>query len=544
MLGVSVATARRMAASGRIPATKTGKQWIVDGSNLRHAPRRRRVSAVPTVDLEQALRHVQATDLAEEWIPDVLRHEDLLAHRHVVIADAQARINDLSPGPATEVEVDKTVVFTRPATTLELPDRLAYQAVVAAFADRVEAETPDEVFSARLATGSRRFMKPGTRQWVAWREHVFAQLVGPNEWMVQSDLTAHFDTIPHDALIAELRSLNVEQALLDPLISMLRAWQPVDRTGLPQGPNASRLLANLHLLPVDRAMLRGGWQYSRFMDDVRIVTTTRGAAVDAIRMFQRECRARGLIVSSSKTRLLHGDDARASLLEEEDLTTVEYFLERNATRTARGQLRRILRKALKSLDVDDRRVRFSLWRLTKLREASTLRLVLTHLEDLGPHASSVAGYLRPFITRGSVVNRLAAFLGDRDQSRSRYLTTWLFAAMLEHPGRMPRAWAMEAATRVHDRNEPAYLRSIAAVVMARGGLAADIAWIKAEIQREHDPSVLRGYAVALHWTRELDRGTQRRLVAKAPRLQNTLDYLKGRPNLPSLVHREADLVIT
>lgn len=542
ILDVSIATARRMASSGQIKATKSGKQWLVDGASLRRRSRRRPTRAAPSFDFELALKHVRTTDLVQAWVPDVLRYEDALARPADLLAEAAARIATLSPGPALEVEVDKTLLLTRPAVLLSLPDRIAYQAVVGSFADRVEAETPPSVFSARLSDHPDTFLKPGAEQWVTWRQSVLDQLDDASRWLVESDLTAHFDTVNLEPLIAELRSLNVEQTVLDSLTAMLRTWQPVRGVGLPQGPNASRLLANLHLLPVDRAMLRGGWRYSRFMDDVRIVASTRAEAVDAIRAFQKECRARGLIVSAAKTRLLFGEEAKSSLRESDDLAFIQYLMDQGLTRFPRKKLQTTLRKALASaLNLDDRRVRFSLWRLAKLRDGTVLGLVLRHLQDLGPHAQIVAGYLRPFISRPRVVRDVNLFLNDPDRSRSRYLVAWLLAAMLEHPGRMPSLWAEQARRRAFDRNEPTYVRALASIIVARGMEAADVARIKAELPHEHDPAMLRGYVVALHWAGQLDRAIQRQLVNRCPELHRTFLYLQGRPNMPSLVHHEADL---
>jgi hypothetical protein len=115
--------------------------------------------------------------------------------------------------------------------------------------------------------------------------------------------------------------------------------------------------------------------------------------------------------------------------------------------------------------------------------------------------------------------------------------------MLEYPGRLPAAWAQQAARRVKNRNEPAFLRAVAALVMARGSRAADIKWIKDDILREHDHAVLRGYAVALHWVGALDKGTRRQLLARSPLVRATTDYLQGRVVLPSLVYRQAQLKI-
>jgi hypothetical protein len=167
--------------------------------------------------------------------------------------------------------------------------------------------------------------------------------------------------------------------------------------------------------------------------------------------------------------------------------------------------------------------------------------ILRRLEDLAPVASVVAAYLRPFITRKTVVTSLTSFLADAERSQSSFLSTWLFAAMLEHPGSLPIGWVEQAKRRLQDRNQPAFLRVVAAVVVARGRRASDIAWIKSDIDREHDPVALRGYVVGLHWVRELDKGTQRRLGARSPQLAATVSFLQGRVVLPSLVYSNTKL---
>jgi hypothetical protein len=534
-----------MAKDGRIDAVKSGRQWLVNPANLARPRVRRRVAARSPFDLTAALNRVRRTDLTDEWVPDVLRHADTLSDEASLLASATEILEARDPGAAFEVEVDKTAIFTRWGILLTVADRIAYDAAVASFAPRADAQTPDTVFSARLSKDPKYLFLRGTKQWVRWRRHVLGLLDSGNEWMVKTDLTAYFDTIPHKLLVAEIETLNADPHAVSAVEEMLRNWAPVPGMGLPQGPNVSRLLGNLYMLPVDRAMLVQGWHYSRFMDDIRIVAPTKSQAVAAIRKLQEECRSRALIVSSSKTQLLFGDEARADLTEQNDLSFADYLMEARASALAKKELKTILRRALRSkLRVDERRAKFSLWRLAQLLEGGVLGQVLQRLDDLAPLASVVAAYLRPFIKRKKVVDGLAAFLGDRSRTPSDHLVTWLLAAMLEYPGTLPASWADEAAVRVKDKNRPGFLRAVAAVVMARGGRPADVSWIKADIQREHNPVVLRGYAVALHWIRELDRTTQKRLVARSPQLNTTVTYLQGRNTLPSLVARSESLRIS
>lgn len=319
-LGVSVATARRMAADGRISGHKSGKQWLIDGHALTpRTPARPRGSTRPAIDLELALSHVRNTDLREVWVPDVLQHEDVLADTARVLARAQTTFESALPGASRVVEVDKSPMLTRLAALLELSDRVSYQAAIGAFAERVDAALPESVFSSRLSGNTRYFTKHGGKQWVAWRRYVRTQLGEDDRWLAKTDLTAYFETIPHARLLAEVEALNVDAGVLDPLRDMLRAWGYTRDVGIPQGPNASRILGNLYLLPVDRAMLQAGWRYSRYQDDVRIVVDTKADGFKAIRQFQQECRARGLLVSSAKTKLLHGPAARADVDADTDL---------------------------------------------------------------------------------------------------------------------------------------------------------------------------------------------------------------------------------
>jgi excisionase family DNA binding protein len=544
-LDVSVATARRMAADGRLSAVKTGRQWLIDARSLPSRRRKRRSVQAP-VDVERALRHVRSTDLTQLLVPDVLRYEDLLTPtpEAEILSAAESRFDGTPFEPAIEVEVDKTPFSTRSILLPTLEDRVAYQAAVAALAKQIESQTPDTVFSARLSADDRYFLKHGQRQWVAWRRAVFADLTDGREWLIKTDLTSYFDLIPHKTLNAEIQSLNPPSAAADALSELMRTWAVVPGIGIAQGPNASRLLANFYLLPVDREMLRAGFRYYRYLDDIRIVCSSRGEAIRAIRLFERECRALGLIVSGAKTELLYGDEARKDVAPSADFDAVQYFMDVSALNLARKALKRILRSSLRTDGLKDvRGATFSLWRLALIREGSVLTRVLSRLEDLAPVASVVAAYLMPFIGRRRVVSSVTSFLGDSERCQSPFLATWLFAVMLHHPGRLPTPWAEQAMARLKNRNEPAYLRAIAAVAAARGRRPADVAWIKADVQRERDPHVLRGYAVGLHAAEELDRTTQKRLISRHDRLRHTIDYLSGRATLPSLVYRDIRIAI-
>lgn len=541
-LSASVATVRRRAASGQIAAHKSGKQWLVDSDKLPAAKRARRGSAgsPQAFDLHAALRHVKSKDLAELWVPDVLRFADYLASPDVLLSGTALRLQEQRPEPAIEVLIAKTPFFTRAATLLNLEDRIAYQAAVGSIAPKVEAALPAQVYSARLSTDPKYFLQRGQSAWAHWIKAVRAEVAGGKQWMVKTDLTAYFDHIPHRLLLDEVSALNPDPQVVAVLRNMLRAWSSVPDIGIPQGPNASRLLGNLYLLPVDRAMLDAGYTYYRYMDDIRVIAADKSDVVDAMRLLEQECRRRGLILSPAKTKLLQGPQALRDG-QHPDRDEAQYWFDLKTMQNERKALRKILvGSLLADGHIDVSALRFSLWRLARLREATVLRRLLPRMEDLAPVASVLASYLRFFVMRESVVVGLSEFLEDKKRSHSSYLATWLFAAMLERPGPalLPARWVRAAEMRLKDRNQPSYLRAVAAIVFARGRRPVSLQWIKSEIAREYDPVLLRGYAVALHAAGALDKSTERVLIAKSPALSDTVKYLSGRVTLPSLVYLE------
>jgi excisionase family DNA binding protein len=543
--GVPVSTVRRWCADGMLPAEKSGRQWVIREDELPSSPprvRTRRPATAPssTYDVSRALLHVTNMDLREPWVPDVLNFQDVHLDDNLLSRVSQ-RLNDNVVSPPIEVPIPKTPFFTRSAVLLTVEDRIAYQAVVGSFAARAEAQTYSGVYSARLATkpGKYFFRQKGTDAWLAFRKATLREFEAGAEWLVKTDLTAYFDTISHDLLINEIVALNVPGRTIGLLRSMLRQWALVPGIGIPQGPNASRLLGNLYLRPVDQAMAEGGYKYFRYLDDVYIVAKTRREATAAIRLFERECRLRGLLVSSSKTVPLQGKEAKEELTGGSELDAIQYLMDADQLPQARKELRKILKKSLHDDGrVDARSARFSLWRLTLLRESGFLTPLLKRLEDLAPVATVAMTYLRPFLTRPLVVRGLTEFLHDEERVSSPYMLVHVLALTLDRPGPLPAEWVAAARGFARNRNQPVYLRVVAANVVARGMQPADLTWLRSEISREFDPALIRGYAVALARAEAFDKGTEKAMVTRAPELAPTARYLRGRKSLPSLLLRD------
>jgi len=129
-------------------------------------------------------------------------------------------------------------------------------------------------------------------------------------YVVDADLKAYFDSIPHEPLtsdvgryIADGRVMELIQGFLkQDILEDMAHWTP--EKGSPQGAVISPLLANLYLHPVDTAMAGAGYEMIRYADDFVILCSSQEEAEKALAMVHRLTLERGLTLHPDKTRVV------------------------------------------------------------------------------------------------------------------------------------------------------------------------------------------------------------------------------------------------
>lgn len=150
--------------------------------------------------------------------------------------------------------------------------------------------------------------------------------------VLDADLTAYFDSIPQDRLLAAVARRVADRHILRLLTQWLRTPVVVEREdgkkevhggkrtrrGTPQGGVISPLLANLYLHAFDTAWRAGGlerrWQARliRYADDFVILCRGRAARVQGI--VAEQLQALGLTLNVGKTRVLDARQAAFTFL--------------------------------------------------------------------------------------------------------------------------------------------------------------------------------------------------------------------------------------
>ena len=130
-------------------------------------------------------------------------------------------------------------------------------------------------------------------------------------WVVDADIRKYFDTIPHDRLMQDIKTLIadgrvlrlIEDYLKQDVMDGLETWEV--ENGTPQGAVVSPLLANIYLNQIDHEMAKLGFEMIRYADDFVILCKSEDEARLALSKIQTMIKDRGLTLHPEKTRIVN-----------------------------------------------------------------------------------------------------------------------------------------------------------------------------------------------------------------------------------------------
>lgn len=188
---------------------------------------------------------------------------------------------------------------TRPLGIPTVRDRVVQAAVVNTIEPIFERDFAEHSYGFRPGRGC----KDALRRVVELRTQGYVHVV-------DVDLKAYFDSIPHDRLMDRLRERIADGSVLRLIESFLQAeilegashWTP--EQGAPQGAILSPLLSNIYLNPLDHLLADAGYEMIRYADDFVILCRTAEEAARALELVQQWVTANGLTLHPTKTRIV------------------------------------------------------------------------------------------------------------------------------------------------------------------------------------------------------------------------------------------------
>jgi hypothetical protein len=260
-------------------------------------------------------------DLKDDWFQDPLlfTDRDLCDFTTYFRDNVSRHCGVFLPTDRELLDIPKGQGALRYSLETNIYDRIAYHAFGVTLIDYFDRLIDRRVFSHRLdevnlGKRNRKYLfLNAIDQWKKFEE--FVKIDAKDQTVLLTDVQNYYENIR----ISDLRSTLLDclrrielpgpvkarlRFCIDSLSECLLAWSFNGTTGLPQNRDISSFLANVYMLPVDRFMIGKGYDYYRYMDDIRVLCNGRYSARQALKDLVGELRKLGLNTNSAKTSIL------------------------------------------------------------------------------------------------------------------------------------------------------------------------------------------------------------------------------------------------
>jgi hypothetical protein len=309
--------------AARPPLTVSG--GVVSTSNDR-----RRFDWLEQLDIALAVKNCR-TDIIGDWHRDPWNWPEIDWAGGAGAEQLVQRFNAVGTRRAALLDVAKENFIVRPALVLDPIDRLMFEALTDRISAKLIGDLPPWVYGWRLNRDSPAsgHYAPRSKEWDLYRGHLVT-LADHSNCALQTDVVSCFASIPLDRLADQIERLGGTGIVSGRLLDMIRSWGGVaGRSGLPQRSNASSVLANMYLRPVDDVLRHygrtSGWMAkaligrdvtaTRWMDDIWLFGRDAGYLRVAQMHLQEVLESLGLHMNAAKTTVLEGDEMRAAARE-------------------------------------------------------------------------------------------------------------------------------------------------------------------------------------------------------------------------------------
>lgn len=272
------------------------------------------------IDIPETLRHLRQ-DMKDDWFYDAVRYEDLLSNgkslHEILCENLEINHGEYKSGSKCVYDVPKRALGLRYTLEIDFYDRFLYQAICSYLIPYFDPLLSKRVLSHRYNKyGSKKYLfKHRIELWNTF-ENISSLALLDNRTLLITDLLNYFEQISisaiENAFVAMIYKINAPGAEKNKIRSavstlkvLLEKWCYSENHGLPQNRDASSFIANVVLNAVDTRMANLGYDYFRYVDDIRIICSDEFEARRALNDLISELRKLGLNINSKKTVILN-----------------------------------------------------------------------------------------------------------------------------------------------------------------------------------------------------------------------------------------------
>jgi hypothetical protein len=348
------------------------------------------------IDLSKVIGFLKQ-DIDDDFFPDPMYYKDRFDQK-LMSNYFEKNINNnngmYQPEKRILINVPKPQGTLRYSLETNFYDRLAYHAYGITIIQYFDKLLSRRVFNHRFNYKNFNSSRPrylffnSIKQWKKFDQ--FVKISGKQSTILITDLENYFEhiniNILKDTLIDFLRKSNVtgkEKAkiryCIESICSCLLKWSFNSDHGLPQNRDISSFLASIYLSPIDDIMINEGFDYYRYMDDIRIICTDYFQARKAIQILSVELRKIDLSLNGYKTKILvydtkeHKDFIYDQEIELERIDALINTKKRNIVAIAYQEVMEKLEKCMDNNEYDSRYFRFLIHRVSTMAKCKNIK---------------------------------------------------------------------------------------------------------------------------------------------------------------------------
>jgi retron-type reverse transcriptase len=293
------------------------------------------------VDLNRVIRLLK-DDLKDDWFLDPLLYDDRLNPDIIseyFLENIERNNGVYVPSHRIVFNIPKKGNTLRHTLETHLFDRIAYHSFGKVLLMHFDFLIDRRVFNHRLnfrcfddSKHNQNLFLNSIEQWKKFEGFVRVDATG--KCILETDLQNYYENISLKNLrqtmylcLNEVKVSGREKArirfCIESIITCLESWTLNGENGLPQNRDVSSFLANIYMLPVDRLMIERGYDYYRYMDDIKILCQDKYKARQALQDLINVLRERGLSVNSAKTKIIEPDTDEHKKFVQSDTFTLE-----------------------------------------------------------------------------------------------------------------------------------------------------------------------------------------------------------------------------
>jgi RNA-directed DNA polymerase len=220
-------------------------------------------------NLQEAYKRVKANKGSAGV--DGMKVEDFAEHarKHWAVIAEKLKSATYQPGAILGIAIPKPQGGERVLGIPNVQDRVIQQAVSQVLSPIFEAEFSDHSYGYRPQRSAHDAVRAASRY-----------VMEGKTWVVDIDISAFFDEVNHDILMAKIGRKVRDKRVLKLIGSYLRApmerdGQKIKRSqGTPQGGPLSPLLANIYLDDLDKELESRNLSFCRYADDLAIFVSS------------------------------------------------------------------------------------------------------------------------------------------------------------------------------------------------------------------------------------------------------------------------------